>query len=516
MIGGNQQLAGTQGWFSRLPRAARIVIPVTFGAGVLISAAGQRGVQVALAIPLAGALILLYVARQYLAVTAIMLVTAIFLDFYQLIAPPLHEPVLWLLLAAALVAALFLAQSRARPWVRVPHLRLWLLLLVVAGLAVPRGSLTETGMYYVTVFVNGLLLYVIGVQVVRSGRDLHWLLTALAAMTAVIAAHSVVQGLTGRFLLATQHQMDYLGSVRGFHLAGTTITRAGSFLENPDWNGAFLAMMLFVPLCLALGTPSRTAKLVYTGLCALDVLALLFTFTTASWLAAACGVALYVAVFVPRRYRLPVLASIGALLVAMAVVFSVQVRLLLAHASAQNEFTLRLGAWATALRAIVAHPLTGLGMAQSIYIKAAEPYRVPWQTLPLAHPHNSYLELAAFAGVPVLVAFLALLAAALRTAVVTYRAAPPELRPLIGGMLAALCTFSVNSLAINGWTLPVLAALGWLLMGAASAPGLRAKQPQILAEKPGDVGDTGASMPQDVVAELGALRGVAPGTGVRA
>ncbi len=126
-----------------------------------------------------------------------------------------------------------------------------------------------------------------------------------------------------------------------------------------------------------------------------------------------------------------------------------------------------MGAWETALRVIQARPLTGLGLSQSIYIVAAEPYRVPWQTRPLAHPHNSYLELAAFAGIPVLLAFLALLAASLRTVVQRWRQAPASVQPVIGGIFTALIVLSVNSLFINGWTLPPIAGIAWMLAGAA-------------------------------------------------
>lgn len=491
----------------------RVVPPVAWGAlvaavagGVLVSAAGQSSPAAAVAIPLAFGVILLYLSRHYLEVAVVITTAAIFLDFYQIVAPPLHEPVIWLLLAAALVAVMFLAQSHTWLWVRVPHLWLWMLLLVVAGLAVPRGQLTATASYYVTVFINGLLMYVIGVQVVRGGGDLRRLLGALATLSAFIAAHSIVQGLTGQFLFATQHLQDYLGSKAGFHLAGTTVNRAGSFFQNPDWNGAFLAMMLFVPLGMATSAQSRAGRAVFVAFCVLDVLGLLFTFSAAAWVAAVCGVLLYVAVFVPRRYRAGALAAIGSLLAAIAIVFSVQVRLLLAHASAQNEYTLRLGAWLTALRAIGAHPLTGLGMAQTIYLNASKPYRVAWETTLLAHPHNSYLELAAFAGLPVLAAFLALLAAELRTALATYRAAPPEVRPLIGGVLAAQCTFCVNSIAINGWTLPVLAALGWLLLGAISSPLLRSVQPRVLAE-----GSWASYRVPEAAQELQVQNQVAPG-----
>lgn len=479
----SRPLAHVQWQLRSVPPLMWIASAVAFGGSVLVSAIGQASATRALAIPLLIGLILLYVCRQYLAVTALIVTTAIFVDFYQIIAPPVHEPVLWFVLAVALAIVIFVAQSRKWPWMHVPHLGLWVLLLVVAGLAVPRGHITATAMYYVIVFVNGLVMYVIGVQVVRNGRDLHWLLTALAAVTAFIAAHSVILGLTGHFLFATQHIQDYIGSRYGFRLAGTAINRVGSFLQNPDWDGAFLAMMLFVPMGLAVGARSRITRLVYGAICALDALALLFTFSTAAWLAAGCGVALYVFVFVPQRYRSRVVAIIGALLLAIAVVFSFEVRALLAHASAQNEYTLRLGAWGTALRVIAARPLTGAGMAPTIYLTASERYRVPWQTVPLAYPHESYLEIAAFAGLPVFLAFVAVLVAVLRSAWKAYRAARPEFRPLLGGMLAALCALTVNSLAINGWTLFALASIGWLMAGAATSQGLRAVQPQVLAER---------------------------------
>jgi O-antigen ligase len=466
----------------RLPHVAWIALVVALAGGIVVSVAGQRSMYTALAVPMAIAVVLLYVSRQYLAVTVIIVLSAIFLDFYQIVAPPVHEPVVWFLLASALIVTIFLMQTRERPWAHVPHLGLWVLLLIVAGLAVPRGHITATAMYYVTVFVNGLVMYIVGVQVVRNGRDLRWLLVAFSLIAAFIAAHSVVLGLTGRFLFATQKIEDYIGSRYGFHLADTTITRAGSFLQNPDWDGAYLAMMLFVPLGLATGARSRVARLCFIALSVLDALALLFTFSTAAWLAAGCALAVYVVVFVPRRYRVHAVAVIGAMAAGVAVVFSLQVRLLLAHASAQNEYTLRLGAWATALRVIAAHPLTGAGMAPTIYLVVSAPYRVPWQTVPLAYPHESYLEIAAFAGLPVFLAFLAVLVAALRTAIRSYRTAQPEVRPLLGGIIAALCALTVNSFAINGWSLPVLATIGWLLAGAAASPSLRAVQPRVLTE----------------------------------
>jgi hypothetical protein len=44
---------------------------------------------------------------------------------------------------------------------------------------------------------------------------------------------------------------------------------------------------------------------------------------------------------------------------------------------------------------------------------------------------------------------------------------------LLGGGIAAVLALSINSVSINGWTLPPLAAPGWLILGAIASPLLR-------------------------------------------
>jgi len=43
---------------------------------------------------------------------------------------------------------------------------------------------------------------------------------------------------------------------------------------------------------------------------------------------------------------------------------------------------------------------------------------------------------------------------------------------LISG-IAAIVALSVNSFSINAWTLPPLAAAGWIILGVISSPSLR-------------------------------------------
>jgi O-antigen ligase len=471
---------GTFGW--RLERNNTLALAtigvIALALGIALSALGRSSLSALLAVPAALAILLLICLRQYLLLAALVVFVAIFIDFYQFVGLPLHEPVAALLLAFVVLAILFFTQSERTPWISLRHLIPWAALLVLAALAIPRGgSLSQTVSYYVTIFGIAIVVYCLGTQVSRSYRDLQFLLLLLILLASFIALHTLIQGVTGKFLFATAAQSDYLSSVSGFQLAGSSASRAGSFLLNPDWNGLFLAVSLFLAAgMLFADAASRVVRGAAAIACALILLALLFTFTTASWLAAGAGFVIFVSVFLPKKYRLRTLVVAGAGLLIGVIIFARESRLLLQHATATGEYTLRLGAWETALRIILTHPLTGIGMAYTLYLDRAEAYRSPLQTQQLAHPHNSYLELAAFAGIPVLAAFLLLLFLAFRTAWRTYHATDARYQPLIGGVITGLIVLSVNSLFINGWTLPPFACLGWLLMGAITSRALLASR----------------------------------------
>ena len=464
---------------------AVLVVVVALAGGLLLSTlGGYLGVTALLALPALLALALLFLLRQYVLLAGMTVVAAIFLDFYQLLGHPLHEPVVALALALAVVAFLFLIQSEETPWVPLRHLWFWAALLFVAALAIPRGgSLSQTVSYYVTILATGLAMYALGTQITRSWSDLRWLLTLLTLVAAFIALHSIVEGMTGKFLFATANQTNYLTAVAGFHLAGETVIRAGSFLINPDWNGLYLAMSLFPAAGLIFSARTRAWRIFAVVACGLLLLALLFTFTTASWLAAAVGFGCFFLLGVPKRYRAWTLFGliVGGLVIGL--VFLKEVRLLYAHATASSETTLRLGAWETALRIIRAYPLTGIGMGYNLYLDRAERFRVALQTQPLAHPHNSYLELAAFAGIPVMLAFLALLGVMGRDVVRAWRQAPLSQKPLYAGGIAALVVLTVNSFFINGWTLPPFVCLGWLLVGAITSHALEAERARTAQEE---------------------------------
>lgn len=459
------------------PRFALSALPIL---ATIILAALAMGVALGLhslsdALLTGGLLaVAIVIALRHDTLTAALIVALSLLeDWYRILELPFAFPVTSLTVALVLLGIIFLGQSEDHPWISVPYMWLWALFVVVASLHLLQGvSLNESIKYDAQVFANAAVMWTLGIQLVRNVSLLRNLLILLAAFGAVIAIHSILISLTGVFLFATPDALAHLASTQGFQITGTGANRAGSFIGSPDWNGTFMAMLAFLPLGLIGSATSRWQRLISGGEFVLLLLALLVTYSTAAWLAMAVGAVIFILLAARGRGRIYLLLGAISTPLAMAAIFPRETAVLIKHVTASGQLSLRLGAWETGLNVIRAHPLTGIGLGWTTYLERAAPYRVKAQIIPLAHPHNSYLELAAMGGLPVFLIFAVLCFLVGKRVWRTYQLVEQRHRMLFAGAIASLVALTVNSVAINGWTLQPLAAIGWLLAGALSSPAL--------------------------------------------
>lgn len=408
-------------------------------------------------------------------------VTVVFVIAIQLIVDwYLNTYVVGKLIALVLLLFFFLARSRRYPWVEPRAIWLWALFLILPIPAVIQGDHTPPyllAFYYPNIFFGALVMFWLGMLVIRNKSHLRNLFRGLAAIGALFAIHTIIQARTGIFLFNTPYINSYL-AINNYTLADSGgIVRAGSFLQNPDWNGTFFAMMLYLPLGLFTESSSFPLKILYLAEMLLMATALLFTYSTGAWVGVLAGIIAFI-LFAGRRYYRILIPVLVVMIGVVAVnVFPLQVNLLIQHSSTPGELSLRIGGWQTAINVIRAFPLTGIGLGFYNYAQRAQPYMAPAQYLILAHPHNSYLELGAMTGLPLLMVFLALLLFALRQAWRNWIQVDTGTRCLLCGGIAAVMALSINSVSINGWTLPPLAAIGWLILGAIASPSIKKKQP---------------------------------------
>src|SRR5262249_33043862 len=201
-----------------------------------------------------------------------LVIVAILVDWYQLY-PGGHNLYLYLGLTLIFLAIVFLAQSRHHPWTPLPDLWLWGAFALLMLLALPRSlNLVVGAEYYLNVAMSSFCLWALGMQVVRSSRGLRQLFALLTVFGTLIAIHSIIFSLTGRFLFANPRITAYLATNGNFQLYGASVIRAGSFLSNPDTNSTFLAAITCLALGLALSSNTRRETYWFWGMAAVLML----------------------------------------------------------------------------------------------------------------------------------------------------------------------------------------------------------------------------------------------------
>ncbi|MGH2508304.1 MAG: O-antigen ligase family protein [Ktedonobacteraceae bacterium] len=404
--------------------------------------------------------------RQDEAAAVLCIAVHLYVDWY------LGARVLALGLVMALLLVLYLTRSPQRPWLFPRAGVLWCLLLGLAIFPALRGYTLPDGMtYYLTIFFAPLLTFWLGSLLAQDMTRVRRLFMLLAALGALLAIVSLTQAATGKLLLASTRFDQYLAQVADFQLSpGGSIYRTGTFFTNPDSNGTFFAVIVFLPLSLFFASTTRRAKILYLAEILLIILALLSTYSTGAWVAGMVALLLFLVLLGNMRLRLYVLGSIACIAIILLVFFHTQLVHQLQHIAAVGDLVDRLIAWQIALRVIKALPLTGLGLGTFAYYYRAQAFRLPGRFNPLAHPHNSFLEIAAMGGLPLLLVFLVLLFLAIWWAFRNWARADVQARMLLTGGIGAVVALTINSLGVNSWTLAPLAALGWLILGALASP----------------------------------------------
>jgi O-antigen ligase len=453
--------------FSLFPLAAALL------ALLLGSTIGVLGIYAFGAFIFTTIMLLALILRQDEFAAIVVIAASLYIDWY------LGEHFISLVVTLGLLCIFLLDRSSQHVRVELRALWLWALLLVLAIPPAIQGALTSRDIliYYPGIIFGAFLMYLLGKVIVRNTANVRTFMKLLAAFATLIALHTIIKKATGIFLLSSSRVDNYILSNPDYQLniIGTNIERLGSFFIQPDFLGIFLSTMVFIPVGLFLESTSFMGKFFYLAEIILMMPALLFTYSASGWVAIAIGIIPLVIFAANMRYRIQIGLFMVIAVIVLLLGFSSQVGLLLQHAFDPKELLLRNGLWLTALRVIQAFPLTGIGLGHYAYITRAEPYRSPQVAIPIDHPHNSYLELGAMAGLPVLFVFLSLIFFTLWQTLRNWIKLDAQSRTLLSAGIAAVIALSVNSWTNEGWTLPPLAALGWLILGVISSPLLREK-----------------------------------------
>lgn len=380
------------------------------------------------------------------------------------------------LMSILLLFVCYLGRSVNHPWVEPRPIWLWGLFLTLTIFPAIKGALDlyDADTFYPSIVLSAFIMFWLGNIVAKDISAVRRVFQLLSIFATLIAVHTIIEATTGKFLFesaraeAALAQNPYL-LVQSL---GVQVSRSGSFLGHPNQNATFLALNIFLPLGLFIESRQLWAKVIYLLEILLILIALMFTYSSGSWLAVLLGILAFLSLVGRIRYSILLFTLIAILTVIAVTYFPSQVALQLSHLTANNESSVHIGEWQTALGMIKAYPLFGVGLGLKTYLTHSIPYMVPAQLTPLTEPDNTYLEWAAMAGVPVMLIFLLLLGYVFWSSWRVWRAIDFRYRPLIGGGIVALIALSIDSLSIDGWS-GQMGKPAWLIAGLVTSPLLR-------------------------------------------
>lgn len=324
-------------------------------------------------------------------------------------------------------------------------------------------------------FTEFVALYLLVVHRVRTRREMVQILWCFVLGLAALAAHAVMQRFTGAGMPGMQRLSDAV-------LYGSF--RSGSFY-GPTPMGALMVLCLGPAIGLMLGTRGRGARTTLAGLAALAVVAAVFTYTRASWLAIGL---LLVFVFLsirksPRVIGVAALAAVvfATLLGPMVVQRLGQLQVSKAEQSLRHRVQYYTVAWHIAR----AHPVLGLGWGRFYensrillnrrYVPTPQYKRPERFSAEVSTVHSAYLQILVKTGLFGLVTFLIFLGAWIARVVrERWARARDELdHNLFIGTAAGLIGYLFHATFENFFQWPVMAQAFWLLLGLSTVMAAR-------------------------------------------
>jgi O-antigen ligase len=237
------------------------------------------------------------------------------------------------------------------------------------------------------------------IRALRASAGRHLFFVSLGITVAVEAIYAIEQ-----FISAAGSRFSRLGGAIIFPQPQAT-------LQHPNALGAFLVVAALLLAGKALGARGR-ARWSWVALAALASIGAIVPFSRGSWISFAAGAVVFL-LLLDRRHRRAVgvvLATAAAAVVAVAVFDN---GALGARLRSFGQVTSLNGFRATiahrALHVIAAHPIEGAGRFVEAGIYAGR------RTV-ATHPHDLFLGIGVFFGVPAMIAFAALLILCVRSA----------------------------------------------------------------------------------------------------
>lgn len=401
------------------------------------------------------------------------------------------------------VLALALAVAIVQVPERLPkHGRAALALFVVALLPALVAGVDQFG--YAQWIVQTALMGWITFLVARQPGGLRYVSLALALS-------ATIQGVLAIWEYKSGHRLDLYASSGSAAVSANyffqfgTATRSSGALPDPIGLGNFLALVgpLMMPLAVLERDKVIRALLVAGG--AICLLALIFSFSRMSWIAAILGVGV-TTLLLPGRSRIYGIVGLGVVTFVM-----LSIGLALGGTSLRHRITsvidpttskttdtrttargdqYRKRVWGAGLQVAAEHPVTGVGFGKLGPALERHGVQVPTGS----HAHDTYLQYLGQGGVLGLLALLGPMLLAFRDVLWSFARERAVAIGVAGGLVATLAFFSTD-VEIRYAQISTMIAAVLALAAAAAASSRRADRAglRVVLDSPGATQDLAAA-----------------------
>lgn len=331
--------------------------------------------------------------------------------------------------------------------------------LVVLGsmvLAVVFSHVRVLSTRFLAYHISAALCVLVTVSAVRQIRDLKRVAAGAGVCVLASSLYGVLQRLQGIEVNASYVDLSLNEGMPG---------RVFSFYENPNTFAEVLLLLLPLVLALAISGRRPLWRLAWGAVFAVGSVAMVMTYSRATWVGFAC--ALVVMVFLWRPRLLPlfvVLCVLAAPLLPSTVWNRIMTIGNLSDSSTASRFPL----YDAALRVIRRSPVSGAGLGTAAVQSYIRRYNLYRGVAPFVHAHNFYLEVWIEAGLLGAASFVAAMLWNIKRAAHTVRhCGDSAARTITCGAAAALCGSMVCGLADYLWNYPRVMCIFWFVFAVA-------------------------------------------------
>ncbi len=276
--------------------------------------------------------------------------------------------------------------------------------------------------------------------------------------------------------------MPWLQQLAAYGVSGFFLPRPGSTMGNPNFLGAYLAVL--IPLILArLFTASRLNRVLLGVYLLLALFVLLLTFSRGAWIGAAVGMAVCAGMALNRAERVTTrrmldwwrdrsaalrLVMIAAGTISLIVAAVAGILLIRSLNEGGRAVGLRTELYRAAFELFQEKPLTG----QGLYTYGRGMLRLEdiLQDRPHSHAHNIAFQIAAELGIVGLAAGAATLLVSGLAMRNNWRGANSAVRIHLAGATGGAAAFAVHQFFDVTAMLPIIALMGLLALALAIVP----------------------------------------------